>query len=249
MQTVQFSSHAGYPGWQGRAFDAGMIDEVAAGLDAIGALARCDGLLTGYLGRVEIGEAALRVVAAVRAANSKSVYACDPVIGDTGKGVYVADGVPEFFRDRALPAAAIASPNAFELAWLTGLPLGSLDEARTATRALRRLGPEVVLTTSLALDDTPADSLDMLVADGKGAWRLRTPRLPVSVNGAGDLLSALFLFHWLTHREAPQALASAAASVFGVVAATAAAGQRELMIVAAQEEFVRPSRRFVPEPV
>ena len=98
VQTVQFSSHAGYPGWQGRAFDAGMIDEVAAGLDAIGALARCDGLLTGYLGRVEIGEAALRVVAAVRAANSKSVYACDPVIGDTGKGVYVADGVPEFFR-------------------------------------------------------------------------------------------------------------------------------------------------------
>ena len=30
--TVQFSSHTGYAGWRGRAFDAGMIDECVAGL-------------------------------------------------------------------------------------------------------------------------------------------------------------------------------------------------------------------------
>lgn len=249
VQTVQFSSHAGYPGWRGRAFDAAMIDEVVAGLAAVGALARCDGVLTGYLGRAEIGEAALRAVGAVRAANPAAVYACDPVIGDIGKGVYVAAGVPEFFRDLALPAATIATPNAFELEWLTGLALRTTAEAGLAAAALQARGPEVVLATSLTLEDTPPDQLDMLVADRAGAWRLRTPRLPVSVNGAGDLLSALFLFHWLSRRDAAGALASAAASVYGVVSATAAAGERELSIVAAQEEFVRPSRRFVPEQI
>jgi pyridoxine kinase len=244
IATVQFSSHAGYPGWRGRAFDAGMIDECVEGLKAIGALARCAAVLTGYLGKPEIGEAALRALDATRAANPDAVYACDPVVGDEGRGVYVAAGVGEFFRDQGVSRATILTPNAFELEYLTGLRPG-----REAVDALRARGPEVVLVTSMALEDTPADAIDMLVADSSGHWRLRTPKLPIAVNGAGDLLSALFLHHWLRARDAPGALASAAASVYGVVAATAAAGERELAIVAAQQEFVSPSRLFRPEPL
>src|SRR5271154_7241116 len=90
IHTVQFSSHAGYPGWRGRMFDAGMIDECVAGLRAIGALSRCDGVLSGYLGKPEIGEATLRAHDAAHGANANAIYACDPVIGDIGRGVYVA---------------------------------------------------------------------------------------------------------------------------------------------------------------
>jgi pyridoxine kinase len=241
IHTVQFSSHAAYPGWRGRAFDAGMIDECVAGLAAIGALPRCAGVLTGYLGKAEIGEATLRAVRAVREANPDAVHACDPVIGDDGRGVYVGVGVGEFFRDRALAEATIVTPNAFELEWLTGLT------TRAAVAALHARGPKIVLVTSLRLEDTPSDAIDMLVSDGAAAWRLRTPKLPIAVNGAGDLLSALFLHHWLVARSAPDALASAASSVYGVVAATAAAGRRELAIVAAQHEFVAPTRIFRPE--
>ena len=104
LMTVQYSSHVGYAGWRGRAFDAAMIDDCLSGLEAIGVLPRCAGLLTGYLGKAEIGEAALRALERVRTANGEAAYACDPVIGDVGQGVYVAAGVGEFFRDRALPA-------------------------------------------------------------------------------------------------------------------------------------------------
>jgi pyridoxine kinase len=249
IHTVQFSSHAGYPGWRGKAFDADLIDECVAGLRALGVLERCDGVLSGYLGRPEIGEAALRALGAVRGANANAIYACDPVIGDVGRGVYVASGVGEFFRERALPRATILTPNAFELEWLTGLPVASLLQVRAALAALHSRGPKVVLVTSLALEDTPADALDMLASDGEGLWRVRTPRLPIAVNGAGDLTAALFFFHWLRAGSAPEALASAAASVYGVVAATAEAGQRELAIVAAQDQFVRPTRLFRPEPL
>jgi len=249
IETVQFSSHAGYKGWRGRAFDAAMIDECVAGLAAIDVLSRCDGVLSGYLGKMEIGEAALRALQAVRGGNPNAVYACDPVIGDEGRGVYVAAGVGEFLRERAIPAATILTPNVFELEWLSGLTARDLVQTRAALAALHALGPKVVLVTSLRLEETPADALDMLASDGGNIWRLRTPRLPISVNGAGDLLSALFLFHWLKTRSAPQALASAASSVYGVVVATAASGERELALIAAQEEFVRPSRLFQPEPL
>ena len=249
LMTVQFSSHTGYPGWRGRAFDAGMIDECVSGLEAIGALARCGGLLTGYLGKAEIGEAALRALERIRAANGEGIYACDPVIGDVGRGSYVAAGVGEFFRDRALPSATIATPNAFELEWLTGERAHDLQNARRAIALLRARGPQVVVAKSLMLDDTPADALDMLAADETGFWRLRAPRLPIAVNGAGDLFAALFFHHWLETRSAPEALSSAASSVHAVVSATLAAGSRELSLIAAQDELTRPSRRFAAETV
>jgi len=247
LMTVQFSSHAGYPGFRGRAFDAAMIDECVAGLAAIGVLPRCAGLLTGYLGRAEIGEAALHALDRIRAANSGAAYACDPVIGDVGRGAYVASDVAEFFRDRALPRATIATPNAFELEWLTGMPARTLAEASAALVALRARGPDVVVATSLRLDETPPDALDLIAADAGGIWRLRRPKLPIAVNGAGDLLAALFFHHWLQSRSSPEALSKSASSVFSVVAATLAAGDRELALIAAQDELVRPSKVFQTE--
>jgi len=247
LMTVQFSSHTGYAGWRGRAFDAGMIDECVAGLQAIGALSRCAGLLTGYLGKAEIGEAVLRALERVRDANGEAAYACDPVIGDAGRGPYVAAGVGEFLRDRAVPSATIATPNAFELEWLTGERIVDLRAARQAIAALSARGPSVVVVKSFKLDDTPDDALDMLAGDETGFWRLRAPKLPIAVNGAGDLFAALFFHHWLETRGTCQALSRAASSVHGIVAATHAAGSRELALIAAQDELVRPSRLIEAE--
>jgi pyridoxine kinase len=249
LMSVQFSSHTGYGGWRGRAFDAGMIDDCAAGLDAIGVLPRCAGLLTGYLGLPEIGEAALRALHRLRAANTDAAYACDPVIGDVGRGAYVAAGVAEFLRDRALPLATIATPNAFELEWLTGAPVKDRSQAVAAIGALRARGPRVVVAKSLSLDDTPPDALDILAGGDRGLWRLRTPKLPIAANGAGDLFAALFFHHWLETGETPEALSRTASSVFGIVAATLASGARELAIVAGQEELVRPSKVFRAEAI
>jgi pyridoxine kinase len=249
LMTVQFSSHTGYAGWRGRAFDAAMIDDCMSGLEAIGALPRCAGLLTGYLGKAEIGEAVLRALGRVRGANDEAAYACDPVIGDVGRGSYVAEGVAEFLRDRAVAAATIATPNAFELEWLTGEQAHDLQTTQRAIDALRRRGPHIVVAKSLKLGDTPADALDMLAGDEAGFWRLRTPKLPIAVNGAGDLFAALFFHHWLETRQTPEALSRAASSVHAVVKATLAAGSRELSLIAAQDELTRPSQLFAAEAV
>jgi len=249
LMSVQFSSHTGYEGWRGRAFDAGAIDECVEGLSAIGAFAQCAGVLTGYLGRAEIGEAALRALSTARAANSGAAYCCDPVIGDAGRGAYVAPEVASFVRDRAAPAATILTPNAFELEWLTGRRIRTLADALAAIAQLRALGPQVVAVTSLALDETPEDAVDVLAGDSAGFWLVRTPKLPIAVNGAGDLFAALFFHHWLGGRSTAAALSKAVSSVFGIVAATLSAGRRELALVDAQEELVGPSQVFQATPV
>src|SRR3984957_20236698 len=249
LMTVQYSSHVGHAGWRGRAFDAAMIDDCLSGLEAIGVLPHCAGLLTGYLGKAEIGEAALRALDHIRAVNGEAAYACDPVIGDVGPGVYVAAGVAEFFRDRALPLATIATPNAFELEWLTGEPVNNLQAARRAIAALRERGPRVVVATSLQLDDTPSDALDLLAGNEAGLWRVRTPNLPISVNGSGDLFAALLFHHWLKTHDTRDALSHATASVYAIVKATLDSGSGELSLIATQEEFTNPPQLFVAEPV
>ena len=92
-------------------------------------------------------------------------------------------------------------------------------------------------------------SIDLVASGGGGAWRVRTPRLDVSVNGAGDAVAALFFVSLLSHRAVPAALSHAASAIFGLLRATADAGTRELALVPAQDEFVRPSRVFAPEPL
>ena len=86
-------------------------------------------------------------------------------------------------------------------------------------------------------------------SEGGAFWRVRTPRLSLEVNGAGDAIAALFLVHYARSRSAATALGEAAASVYGLLRRTAAAGSREILLVAAQDELVSPTQRFAVERV
>ncbi|MCJ2009518.1 pyridoxal kinase PdxY [Methylobacterium sp. J-092] len=249
IHTVQFSNHTGYGAWRGRVFDGPAVEDLVAGIRERGVLGTCDGVLSGYMGSADIGTAILGAVDAVRAENARALYACDPVIGDTGRGVYVRPGIAEFMAERAVPAADIVTPNQFELDLLTGLPTGTLAEAKRAVAALQERGPRVVLVTSLVTDATPPDAIDLLAGEGGTFWRVRTPRLDLSVNGAGDCIAALFLVHYARTGSAALALGMAAASVYGVLRRTLAEGSREILTVAAQDEFVAPTETFPVETV
>ena len=249
VHTVQFSNHTGYGAWRGRVFDGQAVDEVVEGIADRGVLGSCDAVLSGYLGSADIGHAVVGAVARVRAANPSAVYCCDPVMGDVGRGVFVRPGVPEMVRDVAVPVADVVTPNHFELDLLAGTTTRSLASVQDAVAAVQQLGPRVVLTTSLVAEDTPDDAVDVLAsADGRH-FRVRTPRLALSVNGAGDAVAALFLAHWLRTGSVPQALSLATSSVHGLLARTEEAGSREIVLVAAQEELVSPRRTFPADEV
>jgi pyridoxine kinase len=251
VDTVQYSNHTGYDTWRGRALSAEAIRNVVEGIDERCVLGECDGVLSGYFGSADVGEAVVDTVARVKSANPAARYCCDPVIGDSHNGIFVRRGVPELIKERALPAADIITPNQFELDHLAGPGADSttLEGALAAIDALHACGPRQILVTSLQLDDTPPDAFDMLVSDTTGRFRLRTPRLPIMPNGAGDAMAALFFAHFLGTGSAAEALSLAASSMFGVLSRTAEEGSREMLLVAAQDEFVKPSRMFPARPV
>ena len=252
INTVQFSNHTGYGHWTGQVYTGDAVRDLVDGIAARDVLRHCDAVLSGYMGDAGIGEAILHAVARVREENPRAIYCCDPVIGDVEEGVYVRPGIEEFLRDHALPQADIATPNRFELERLTGLDCATLSGTKQAVERLaatmRRDGLRCVLLTSLETEHTPGDHMDLLVGEGGRFHLLRTPRLPVAVNGAGEAIAALFLFHRINSGDPVKAMEEAGSAVHGLLRRTAEAGSREILTVAAQDEFVAPATRFVAHP-
>ena len=246
VNTTHLSNHLGYPGWRGGAADAAVVSDIVAGIGALGVLGECDALLSGYLGAPALGAVVLDALEALRAANPDAVFALDPVIGDDGIEIYAPDGVPEFLRDVLLPRADIITPNRYEVEYLTARKIKGVDDALAAMADLRARGPGLAVATSIPdADDTGV--MITLAADGEAAWMVRSPRLNTAVHGAGDMFSALFLGHTL-HGAAPdEALSLTVSSVHAVLAATTAAGAREMLLVETQDALAEPPERFPAE--
>lgn len=250
VHTCQLSNHTGYPGVEGEVFAADHVRAVLRGLEARGALAGLAGVLTGWLGRPEVGEA---VLWALDRAGPDALFVCDPVMGDdTPEGterLYAAAGIPDFFRDHLVPRAAVVTPNRFELSLLSGLPVRDLDEAVAAARVVLARGPRLVVATSLPGADGDAASGEVircLAVTAEQAWLVASPRLTFATppNGAGDVLAALLMAHLLRGAGPDEALALAVAGLHGVLRRTRAEGTREMQLVAAQDALVAPQQTF-----
>jgi len=250
VNTVEFSNHTGYGAWRGRTAPAEQVADIVDGIEALGVLPRCDALLTGYVGDAALGDVVLNTAAKVRAANTRAVWCCDPVLGDTDTGIYVKPGIDTFFRERAIPAADLVMPNHFELEHLTGRKIGTMAEALDAARSLLK-GPRLALITSLRRADAPSDRIEMVAVTHEAAWRVTTPLIDFAImpNGTGDMVSALFTAHWLESGDVADALGRAAAAVYAVLEATRDMGERELQLVAAQDRMIVPPQRFIAEKV
>ena len=247
INTVQFSNHTGYGTWTGQIFSQDHIDDLIRGLEARGLLGQIDGVLSGYMGDAALGQAVLDTVKRIQTLNPSAIYCCDPVMGDVGRGFFVKDSLPPFFRDKAAFAANILTPNLFELNTITNRNITTRAEALDACRTLHANGPAYILVTSLQTNETKPGQIDMLLSSARdGAWIVSTPKLDITPapNGAGDLTSALFLGHILRGEKSAKALALTASNVFEVFEETKKAGSRELALIQAQDRIRKSKQKF-----
>ncbi len=237
IHTVAYSNHLGYPTWRGRVHAPEEATEILDGLGQLDLFARCDAVLSGYLGERGNGAVVLDAVGRVRAANPKAIYACDPVMGDRGVGLFVKPDVPAIFSEQLLPAADLCFPNAFELEFLTAGSTDRLEDALAAADALRlrmRAGAVVVLTSMLRAD-RPEGRIEVLAAGADAAWLIDAPYHSGPPHGAGDCFAALFVGHYLKSRSIEDALARSVSAIHAVLAAST--GEAELRIIATQDQF------------
>ncbi|MBC3177799.1 pyridoxal kinase PdxY [Corynebacterium lujinxingii] len=247
VYTVNYSNHTGYGAWEGPIIPAADVAAVLRGIRDRDAFPLIDAALTGYQASPEIGDVIVDAVTEIKAANPDALYACDPVMGSATSGCFVPDAVPPMFREKVVPAADIITPNQFELGYLTERDVTDLDSTLAAVDAAREIGPSTVLVTSVNRPETPEDAIEMIAVDDNGKWIVRTPRIPAKRNGSGDVTAALFTGHYLRGRDAKDALAKTASSVYDLLRVTYEADATELKLVEAQDFYAEPRMQFSVE--
>jgi pyridoxine kinase len=254
INTVEFSNHTGYGKWTGKVLGAELAGDLVTGLEERGVLSKCEAVLSGYLGDASVGMTVKETVKKVKRENPKALYCCDPVMGDTGRGLYVKPDIPGIFKNELIPIADIICPNQFELETLTGLNIKTVNEAFEAIKTLHEAGPSVVLVTSFK---EKHNELSMLASDKRNIYKITTPELPLGdgLAGTGDMTAAVFLSHYLNTGDLEKTLELCTASVFGILEYSFKnfSSQKkentipELKIIDAQEQFFAPSKLFKAE--
>ena len=244
VPTTLLSNRPGYPTVRGRVLEAQLVADLLRGIEERGAVDNCRMILSGYLGSAEIAAVVADFVARAKARNPALLYACDPVLGDRDRGLFVDPDIPPLVRDRLCPLADIITPNHFEFEWLSGTKATTTAQMIEAARALMARGPSTVVVTSAELQDTPDGEIETVAVERTSAWRVGTAKLPISPSGTGDLFAALFAAARVLGKATPEALGHAASAIFAVLELTAARGTEEMRIVESARHLTHPTRRF-----
>ncbi|MCB1496346.1 MAG: bifunctional hydroxymethylpyrimidine kinase/phosphomethylpyrimidine kinase [Bauldia sp.] len=190
-------------------------------------------VMSGYLGDSRQAAPIARLVDAVRAKNPDAIYLCDPIIGDA-KGLFQPAEIAAAIRDDLLPRADIATPNRFELGWLSDKALKDNEEIADAGRALGVL--ETIVTSAPAGEGR----IGSLLVEPKMASLFSHIAYPSVPHGTGDLLAALYLGNRLGGKLPEPALTRSLSATEALIRLGRAMGADEMPLVAGQALFETP---------
>src|SRR6185437_11056072 len=179
VPTTLLSNRPGYKTIRGKVLDAQLVADLLLGIEERGAIENANVILSGYLGSVDIADVVADFVARAKTRNPALLYACDPVLGDRDRGLFVRNDIPPLVRDGLCPLADIITPNHFEFDWLCGAETKTIDQMIAHARVLHARGPKTIVITSAELADTPGGEIETLAVEAARSSRVRTPKLPI----------------------------------------------------------------------
>jgi pyridoxine kinase len=188
IPTTLLSHHPGLGRPIGRTTDPQLFEDFLTRLDDMGILETCDAVSTGYFAAAEQVDLTANTISRLKKQNSNLVVLVDPVLGDNN-ALYVPQAVAIAIRNHLLPLATIATPNRFELGWLTGSdPQSEMAFAEIANS----LAVTELVVTSAIVNESAITTLH--IADDMVS-RHDMANLPRVPNGTGDFLAGQYLAH------------------------------------------------------
>ncbi len=166
----------------------------------------------GMLGTAEVADAVAQFLETATPPN----IVIDPILrSSSGTDLLDAKGL-EILRKRLLPLATLVTPNLAEAGALTGHPVASIDDMRTAARGLLGLGAKNVVITGGHLE---GDAIDLLAWRPEGTGEvfeeeLRGERIrSAATHGTGCAFATSAACHLARGFRIPAAVAGAKAFV------------------------------------
>jgi pyridoxine kinase len=181
IPTVLLSNHPGLAKPAGQSTAVSLIEAMFQALTDVNAFFDIAAVMTGYFVSAAQVIAVTKQISTLKRHHEHLQVLVDPVIGDHGK-LYVGEDVAEAIRNQLMPLATIATPNLFELQWLTCLT--------DVKAAVAKLAVAETIVTSLPMDDNQlATELHVATTQLRHIIK-RHPHVP---NGTGDFLAGCYL--------------------------------------------------------
>lgn len=203
-------------------------------------------VLTGYMANAEQAKLVAEFISHIKARNKEIIHICDPVMGD-GDRLYIKEETANAIKQHLVPISDAITPNLFELGWLTGQKLSTVQEALAATKHYK---DKIILTTSIPgmMRNQIGNLLvynDTIGGGGNGVGNSNAifaehRAVGGPTNGAGDLTSAIFTAHLLNTKDREFTLQRTTASVFEIIANSAKYTADELLLEANTHCIKRP---------
>ena len=204
-------------------------------------LAEVGAILTGYIANPAQARAVAGFIAKITARNPQIIHAFDPVMGDNGQ-LYVAEETALAMRNHLLPTARIVTPNRFELSQLSGMAAETLDEAMKAASLIAGTGTNRIIVAT-SMPGFMKDGIGNLLWTGGEGRFAETREVANPPKGPGDVMSALFLSHFLQGASLAKALDTTTASLVEIIDRAARRGADELMLETDARSIISPMAR------
>ena len=200
-------------------------------VDARDAIPELKAIISGYLGAPSQAHILHDWIVEQRGKHPDLIACIDPVMGDSDSGLYVDPNLAAAYRDKLIHAANILTPNHFEVEYLTGGgKLNGTEALIQGARSLLHDNLRAIVVTSANLDDTPDNSISILIVTADSAEYFHHERIDCNVKGSGDTFNATLATGLIQGKALPDAAKYAAEYVINAMRETAKGNYGELLL-------------------
>lgn len=190
IPTVLYSNHLGYPTAGGGVVADELFAAILEGIEKLGILHEITGIITGYMGTAAQVERTAKWIREIKRMYPRIQYLCDPVMGDTDKGLYVSSEIPDAIVTHLIPLADILTPNQFEAERIVKRPIQMEREIIPTLQEQFNLLKQRIIITGCRLSTTEPDSINTCVVKNASFDIITTKKINLHPPGTGELFTA-----------------------------------------------------------
>lgn len=145
-------------------------------------------IITGFIGSVKQIEITAAFVAKMKAANPAIRLLCDPVMGDTDKGLYVPGDIPVALIKHLIPLADMLTPNPFEMERITGKEVNLENNSIETWKDSFDLARQTIVLTGG--HTTEKNHIDNYMIGNNHYEIIKSKKINIHPPGTGELFTA-----------------------------------------------------------
>ena len=192
LPTVLLSTHAEDNVYYGQVITPELFSLLIKGVKEIDLCQKSKHLITGYINTKELIDISSSFIKYYKQVSPEAVYVYDPVFGDTrANGLYIEKEVAHYSLDHLLELADIITPNHFEIEFILQSKISTEQDLQQSVLSDEILKDKTIVLTGAVLEDTPKDTLEVIVIKQGKLHRFKTSFVDLQAVGTGDLFASV----------------------------------------------------------